>query len=356
MGSLLDRIALHEGLVYDRHPYGKAPGRDPDLLTRGIEPPSELELEGMARISPLELEVFQHKMTSIVEEAREVYMALSISEGIITGDMNASIFTPEGDPAVVATGIFFHTLLNYGQVKYVMEYYKDDPTVGLRDGDVYFFNDPTCGGVHTFDMFVTAPIFHEGVLVGWAEVGGHQGECGSISPGGFSPRATTRWEEGLHIHGMRIADGWELRRDILDFMLNSVRNPFVFASDLRARVATCQRIRDRVLRECERRGSAEVAGGLRKILAVSSDLARQRISRLNEALQNARAQLTAVTQQMQATTTAPNPVASEPTPEPRPPDAQRNEVRPNGFVARPRPRQEAARPIASRPHEPGIEM
>jgi hypothetical protein len=260
--SLMDRIKLHEGLVYDRHPYGKAPGRDPELLTRGIEPPSELELEGMEQMSLLELEVFQHKMTSIVEEARDVYMALSISEGIITGDMNASVFTPEGDPAVVATGIYFHTLLNYGQVKYVMKYYRDDPTVGLQDGDVYFFNDPTCGGVHTFDMFVTAPIFYQGVLVGWAEVGGHQGECGSISPGGFSPRATTRWEEGLHIHGMRIADGWELRRDILDFMLNSVRNPFVFASDLKARVATCKRIRDRVLRASgvAPPGSPEVCG------------------------------------------------------------------------------------------------
>jgi N-methylhydantoinase B/oxoprolinase/acetone carboxylase alpha subunit len=282
--SLMDRIKLHEGLVYDRHPYGKAPGRDPELLTRGIEPPSELELEGMEQMSLLELEVFQHKMTSIVEEARDVYMALSISEGIITGDMNASVFTPEGDPAVVATGIYFHTLLNYGQVKYVMKYYRDDPTVGLQDGDVYFFNDPTCGGVHTFDMFVTAPIFYKGVLVGWAEVGGHQGECGSISPGGFSPRATTRWEEGLHIHGMRIADGWELRRDILDFMLNSVRNPFVFASDLKARVATCKRIRDRVLRECERRGAAGVAGGLRKILAVSGELSRQRISKINDGI------------------------------------------------------------------------
>src|SRR4051812_37912562 len=103
MGKLRDQIRLQAGLGYDRHPYGKAPGRDPELLTRGIEPPSALETEGMASLSTVELEIFQHKMTSVVEEAREVYMALSISEGIITGDMNAAVFTPEGDPAVVAT-------------------------------------------------------------------------------------------------------------------------------------------------------------------------------------------------------------------------------------------------------------
>ncbi|TAN26561.1 MAG: hypothetical protein EPN30_04280 [Actinomycetota bacterium] len=284
MGELMNKIRLHDGLVYDRHAYGMGPGRDPELLAGGLEPPSELELKGMESLSPVELEVFQHKMTSIVEEARDVYMALSISEGIITGDMNTSIFTAEGDPAVVATGIFFHTLLNYPQVKYILKYYRNDPTVGLRDGDVFFFNDPTCGGVHTFDMFVSSPIFHKDELIGWAEVGGHQGECGSISPGGFSPTATTRWEEGLHVGALRIGDNWELRQDILDFFLNSVRNPFVFASDLKARVATCKRIRDRVLREVERRGDAQVAGGLRKILSASADLARLRISQLNDGI------------------------------------------------------------------------
>ena len=287
MPALRDRLRLHAGLVYDRHPYGKAPGRDPDLLVRGLEPPSALEREGMAALSGVDLEVFRHKMTAIVEEARDVYMALSISEGIITGDMNTSIFTAAGDPAVVATGIFFHTLLNYAPVKYILAYYRDDPTVGLRDGDVYFFNDPTCGGVHTFDMFITAPIFYQGELLGWAEVGGHQGECGSISPGGFSPTATTRWEEGLHAHALRIGEGWQLRRDLLDFLLNSVRHPFVFAADLKARVATCQRIRDRVVREAERRGAAPVAGGLRKILTVTAELARQRLRQVNDGIYRA---------------------------------------------------------------------
>ncbi len=75
MGRLREHIRLFEGLVYDRHPYGKAPGRDPDLLVRGIEPPSPLEQEGMTAFSPVDLEVFQHKMTSIVEEARDVYVA-----------------------------------------------------------------------------------------------------------------------------------------------------------------------------------------------------------------------------------------------------------------------------------------
>jgi len=284
MGRLRDSVRLHEGLIYDRHPYGESPGRDPELLRRGLAPASPLQLEGMEAMDDVDLQVFRHKVDSVVDEAREVYAALSISEGVIVGDLNTSVLTAEGDPAVVATGIYFHSLLNYAPIRYILKYYRDDHTVGLNEGDIYFFNDPNCGGVHTFDMFVCTPIFAEGELIAWAQVGSHQGECGSNSPGGFSPKATTRWEEGLHVPALRIGENWELRRDILDFMLNSVRNPFVFASDLKARVATCRRIRDRIVREAERRGIAAVAGGLRKILAAGAEQARGRLASLNDGI------------------------------------------------------------------------
>ena len=284
MGRLRDQVKLLPGKIYDRDVFEKGPGRDPELLTRPLEPLSELERRGWDQVSDVDLEILRHKFTSIVEEARDVYMNLSISEGIITGDMNASIFTAQGDPAVVATGIYFHALLNYAQVKYILKYYRDDPTVGLKDGDIYFFNDELGGGVHTFDMFVTMPVFYKGQLIAWAEVGGHQGETGSISPGGFSPKAKTRWEEGLHAHALRIGENDEIRRDILDFLCNSVRNPFVFASDLRARVATCVRIRERLLREVERRGVEVVAAALRKILHVTAQQARQRLRQLNDGI------------------------------------------------------------------------
>jgi acetophenone carboxylase len=284
MGRLRDSVRLHEGLVYDRHPYGVAPGRDPELLIRGLAPASPLQAEGMAAMSDVDLHVFRHKMESVVEEAREVYTALSISEGVIVGDLNTSVLTAEGDPAVVATGIYFHSLLNYAPIRYILKYYREDPTVGLSEGDIYFFNDPNCGGVHTFDMFVCTPIFVGDELIAWAQVGSHQGEVGSNSPGGFSPKATTRWEEGLHVPALRIGENWELRRDIFDFMLNSVRNPFVFASDLKARVATCRRISARVVREAERRDPARVAGGLRKILDAGASQARARLGALNDGI------------------------------------------------------------------------
>ncbi len=285
MGKLFDQHAhLFEGLVYDTEVYGRQPGCDPELITQGLAPLTDRERDGAGALGEVDLDLLNHKLTAIVEEGRDVYMSLSISEGIITGDMNCGLFTASGDPVAVATGIYFHTLLNNAQLKYINRYYADDPTVGLKDGDIFFFNDELGGGIHPFDMFTAMPVFYDGELVAWAEVGGHQGESGSISPGGFSPKATSRFDEGLHVPVMKIGENFELRRDILDFLCASVRNPFVLAADLKSRLATCLRIRKRFLREVERRGVAMIVGGMRKILIRSEEKARARLRELNDGI------------------------------------------------------------------------
>ena len=280
--TLTYKIKLHDGLVYDRHAYGKGPGWDPEVIIEKIAPPNPLEQEGLDALSDIELEIFYHKMLTVVEEAREIWQNLSISDIILAGDMSTALFTPSGDLAVCSTGIHFHALLNYAQSKYILKYYKDDPTVGVRDGDIFFFNNPLAGSTHTPDMFTAMPIFYNGEMIAWSEVGGHQGDCGSVAPGGFNPHATSRFQEGFHMHGVKIGENFQLRKDMLDYMAGSVRNPFVFATELRARVATCLRMRNRLLREAEKRGAAAVAGSLRSLITRSSIMARQRIAHLND--------------------------------------------------------------------------
>lgn len=283
MGKLFDQHArLFEGLIYETDAYGRRPGCDPELISHGLEPVTEIERRGMTQLTDVDAELLTHKLTAIVEEARDVYMALSITESVITGDMNCALFTASGDPVAVATGIYFHTMLNNAQIKYVNKYYRNDPTVGLADGDIYFFNDELGGGVHAFDMFTAMPVFWEGELVAWATCGGHQGDSGSPTPGGFNAKARTRYEEGIHVQMMRIGERFRLRQDILDFLAGSVRNPFVFAADLKSRVATLDVLRKRLLREIERRGVEPVVGGMRRILIKSEEAARARLRELND--------------------------------------------------------------------------
>src|SRR5262249_41750319 len=101
-----------------------------------------------------------------------------------------------------------------------------------------------------------------------------------LSPGGFTPTARNAFEEGFHIPLMRIGENFQMRTDLLDFLCESVRNPIVFAADLKARLATCIRIRERLLREIERRGVAPVVGALRNLLLLAEKWARERIRNL----------------------------------------------------------------------------
>ena len=283
MGKLFDAHAkLFPDLIYEKDVYEKRPGCDPELICQGLEPITDIEREGMNGLSDIDTEILTHKLSSIVEEARDVYMALSISEGIISGDMNCGIFTASGDPVAVGTGIYFHTLLNNAQLKYILKYYRNDPSVGLADGDVFFFNEELAGGVHNFDMFTAMPIYWEGELVAWAEVGGHQGDTGSITAGGFAPTAKSRYEEGFHMPAVRIGRDFQLRRDILDYMGGSVRNPHVFIADLKSRAATLFQIRKRFLREVEKRGVSHVVGGMRKVLVKGEENARTRLRQIND--------------------------------------------------------------------------
>ena len=285
MGALFDRYAvLHEGLIYERDAYDKRPGVDPELISHGLEPVTELERAGMAGLAEIDVELLFHKLSAISEEARDVYMSLSISEAIMTGDMNCGIFTASGDPAVVATGIYFHTMLNNAQLKYAKKYYEPNPTVGLADGDIYFFNDELGGGVHPFDMFTAMPVFHQGVHVAWVTCGGHQGDSGSPAPGGFNAKARTRYDEGLHVPMMRIGDNFRLNQDMLDMLAGEVRNSFVFSADLRSRVATLFQMHRRIVREIERRGIEHVVGGMRMILDRAERQARARLVELNDGI------------------------------------------------------------------------
>jgi acetophenone carboxylase len=48
---------------------------------------------------------------------------------------------------VLATGIWFHALLGQLPVKYIVKHSIDDASVGVKEGDSFFY-----GGVHPEDM------------------------------------------------------------------------------------------------------------------------------------------------------------------------------------------------------------
>jgi acetophenone carboxylase len=273
-----------DGIRYLTGPHFlKGPGIDPEILERtGLEPLTELELRRLAELTDVEVDLFQHKLGAIVDEARTVFQGVCLSAAQMAGDVGTAIFTASGDMVAISTGVYFHAVLNYGAIKYIQKYYRDDPTVGVRDGDIFFYNEALSGVTHPYDMFVAMPVFWKGELVAWAAVGGHQGENGSKDPGGFAPTAATKYEEGLRITPLKIGEHFQIKTDHLNFMANHVRNPMEFILDLKSRVAVCERIRFRLEREIAKRGVDFVAAGFRKVLVSSAETARRRLRAYND--------------------------------------------------------------------------
>ncbi len=256
-------------------------GRDLDIRDRlRPEPMTEREKACQAGLDDLSLNIFSHKMATTAVECQELLNRLGASTGARWGDSGFAFYTAAGDIATCSTGIYFHAFLQQIPVKYVLKHWRDNPSVGVKPGDAFFCNDPLYGGVHAPDMMVFVPIFHEGELTAWAGAVVHSGECGAQDPGGVTPRSTNRYEEGLHIPPVKIAENYVLREDILNMFANSVRDPRTLLVDIKARMAACRRGEHRMLEIVKDRGVDFVVGGLRRMIEVASQAAHRRLESL----------------------------------------------------------------------------
>ncbi|MCB2187902.1 MAG: hydantoinase B/oxoprolinase family protein, partial [Deltaproteobacteria bacterium] len=127
--------------------------RDLEIVQRmKPEPMTARETQAQEGIDQVDYDIFVHKMNMVAQEGKETTMKLGASSGMRWGDVAFGIYTAQGDLAVVATGIWFHAVLGQLPVKYIVKHWVNDPSVGVKEGDSFFFNDPFYGGVHPADM------------------------------------------------------------------------------------------------------------------------------------------------------------------------------------------------------------
>ena len=70
------------------------------------------------------------------------------------------------------------------------------PPEELAEGDFYINNDPFHGGQHIQDVFLFSPIFHDGILIGFAATVAHHLDLGGGAPG-LNMAASDVHQEGL---------------------------------------------------------------------------------------------------------------------------------------------------------------
>ena len=264
---------------------GMAYGRDMEVVKRlNPEPMTMDEMSAQEQIDDVDFEIFTHKVDMIAQEGKETTMKLGASSGMRWGDVAFGVYTGLGDLAVVATGIWFHAVLGQIPVKYIVKHWVDEPSVGVKEGDSFFWNDPFYGGVHGADMGLCVPVFYDGELVCFTGAVVHTGESGATDPGGMSLRARSKYDEGLLVPPLKVGENYALKEDVLNMFSAMTRDPRTMVLDIKARLAACRIAQRRIVDLIDEKGIAFFRGALRRILTVTGAAARKKVSRLNDGI------------------------------------------------------------------------
>lgn len=243
------------------------------------------ELKYMKLLEAGDYEIYGEKLNSILLEAREVFMRTGLSSMLRSGDLIVGIYTAAGDTVCASCGTFIHMVVAQLPIKFAIHNWLHDPTVGIKEGDVFYCNEALYGGIHNPDQIAFMPVFHDGKLIAWTTAAVHQPETGGVHPGGMSPTSKSRYWEGMRLPPIRIGENYQLRNDMLEMFTNFIsRAPRMQEIDVRARVTACDRARLRVQELARDKGNNFLRGLFRSILTRGEEATRKRISNWNDGI------------------------------------------------------------------------
>jgi N-methylhydantoinase B len=156
---------------------------------------------------------------------------------------------------------------------------KEYGAKNLEPGDVLMVNDPHRQASHLNDIFLIAPFFYEGQLIGYVA-----NICHHVDVGGGAPASigTFReiYQEGLILPVIRLVVGGEIVPDILKMVLANVRAKKEVAGDLRAQIAANDMGIRRLTQLIDRYGIETVNCYIDKLIEYTEQRARAEIFKL----------------------------------------------------------------------------
>lgn len=228
------------------------------------EPAPERELELAANIPPSKFSVFAHKLQMIAMEGKDIVTRTGATPACSGTDLNAGIYNAQGDVIMAASGVWVHSFGPQLVIKYVNKAFEDDP--GIKDGDCWHVSDPLRFGLtHANDMETFMPVFYEGQLIAWVSAQMHEPDVGG-SEIGMPQTIKSRFEDGMLVSPIKIAEDHKLRKDLVEMLAYMTRDPRGLMLDLRTRWAACNRQRQRILEVVEKEGLDFFLGASRKMI------------------------------------------------------------------------------------------
>ena len=228
-------------------------------------------------MDPITFSIIRHRLFRVIDEA--VITLKHVSGSAITNeghDLMVSLYRADGSLLMGGVGFLHHLTSAAEACKAVIRRFEGD----IGEGDVFLTNCPYTAALHTSDIYLVAPIHHEGRLVAWSACFVHVYDIGAMVPGGFSPDSRDIFTEGFSSPGIRLVEGGTMRRDIMDTLLNMVRAPEMVALDLSSMIAANNVARERMVALIEKYGADPVDRACAALVDQSETLFRKRLREL----------------------------------------------------------------------------
>ncbi|MFT3863224.1 MAG: hydantoinase B/oxoprolinase family protein [Solirubrobacterales bacterium] len=226
-------------------------------------------------LDPFTFEIIRHRLWAINDEQGKMAARLSGSPIVYEArDFNAAITTADGRGLM--TGVY---ILHQGAVidTFVRRVLAEWDPEEIHEGDMFFSNDPASGALHANDGILAMPVFWDGRIVCWAGIVMHDNDVGGPIPGSFAFGARDRFGESPLIPGVKAAENYELRHDILALYLRNSRTPDSNALNMRARVAALRSTKGRIDELIERYGVEAFDQAQEQILTYVEKVLRERL-------------------------------------------------------------------------------
>lgn len=255
-------------------------GPDPEIMANHkLAPQTPEETLALASFTdPDRVNLIRHRLQTACNESFDMVEQMGAAPGAKWGDLISGVWTASGDLALSsAGGVLLFSVLTQHPVKFILKYWADDPTVGIREGDIFMHNDARYGNIHNTDQSLIIPVFHDGKLLCFTGAVVHEGENGATEPGGMPSAAESPFDEGLKMSPIKVGENFEFRRDLLTFLQNSVREPKLQLEGMKAKLYAAMRLRDRVLSAVKEYGEDAVRATLRRTLTDTAEEVRRRL-------------------------------------------------------------------------------
>jgi N-methylhydantoinase B len=233
-----------------------APERQPDAVTR---------------------EVITGKLLATVDEMAIVLARASMSPVIYEVlDFACGICDAHGDLVAQTNGITVFTGTFSRQVHFIIERFGAD----MAPGDTFLTNDPFEGGTHACDFAVIRPVFAGGTIVAYAIAIAHLLDVGGAVAGSLPPNATSVFQEGLRLSGVRLTRNDRIIDDLIRIVTENVRLPNLVLGDINAELAAVRIAERRIVETVAKYGAITLDATFAWLIAVSEARARAVIEAL----------------------------------------------------------------------------